>query len=137
MYSVCVRDHFMIAHSFEGEVFGPAQQLHGATFVVDVEFRRPQLDDDNLVVDIGRAATALKSVLSELNYKNLDQEQSLANTNTTSEYLAQVIHARLASRVRDGELGASAKRITSLRVVLHESHVAWASYEAELSPPTS
>lgn len=135
MYSVCVRDHFMIAHSFQGETFGPAQQLHGATFVVDVEFKRPQLDDDGVVVDIGRATAVLKSVLAEFNYKNLDKEDALADANTTSEYLAHVIHARMAGRVRDGDLGESAKRLTSIRVVLHESHIAWASFEGELSPP--
>jgi 6-pyruvoyl-tetrahydropterin synthase len=125
----------MIAHSFEGETFGPAQQLHGATFVVDVEFRRPQLDDDGVVVDIGRAATVLKAVLAEFNYKNLDKEDALADANTTSEYLAHVIFVRMASRARDGELGESARQLTSIRVVLHESHIAWASFEGELSPP--
>ena len=132
MYSVCVRDHFMIAHSFEGETFGPAQQLHGATFVVDVEFRRPLLDDDSVVVDIGRAAASLKSVLSEFNYKNLDREDTLAGKNTTTEFLAHVIFERMADRIRAGELGESAKRLTGMRVVLHESHIAWAAYDGEL-----
>lgn len=135
MYSVCVRDHFMIAHSFEGETFGPAQRLHGATFVVDVEFKRSLLDDDGVVVDIGRAATTLKSVLAEFNFKNLDQEEALADANTTSEYLAGVIFERIAEHIREGELGDSAREITSVRVVLHESHVAWAAYEGELSRP--
>jgi 6-pyruvoyltetrahydropterin/6-carboxytetrahydropterin synthase len=135
MYSVCVRDHFMIAHSFEGETFGPAQRLHGATFVVDVEFKRPLLDDDGVVVDIGRAATTLKSLLAEFNFKNLDDEEALADANTTSEYLAGVIFERMAERIRDGELGESAREIAHMRVVLHESHVAWAAYEGELSQP--
>ena len=125
----------MIAHSFRGETFGPAQQLHGATFVVDVEFRRPMLDDDGIVVDIGRAATTLKAVLDEFNFKNLDQEHALADVNTTSEYLAYVIFQRIAERIGEGELGESARRLTSIRVVLHESHVAWASYEGELPQP--
>ena len=135
MYSVCVRDHFMIAHSFEGETFGPAQRLHGATFVVDVELRRPLLDDDGVVVDIGLAATTLRSILSEFNYRNLDQEEAHADANTTTEYLAHAIFERLADRIRAGELGESGLRLTSLRVVLHESHIAWAAYEEELSQP--
>ena len=132
MYSVCVRDHLMIAHSFVGETFGPAQQLHGATYIVDVEFRRPQLDDDGLVVDIGRATQALREVLAPLNYRNLDQLPELAGRNTTTEFLAKFVFDCMATAVRDGRLGAWAAGLTSLRVTLHESHVAWASYDAEL-----
>ena len=135
MYSVCVRDHFMIAHSFHGATFGPAQRLHGATYVVDVEFHSPLLDDDGVVVDIGRAAEALKTVLGEFNYKNLDQEEAHAGANTTTEYLARAIFDRIADRIRAGSLGETAKRVTSMRVVLHESHVAWAAYEQELASP--
>lgn len=133
MYSVCVRDHIMIAHSFVGELFGPAQQTHGATYIVDVEFRRPQLDSDGLVVDIGRASQALREVLMPLNYRNLDLLPEFAGRNTTTEFLAKVIFDRVAIAVRDGRLGASAAGLTNLRVTLHESHVAWASYEAELT----
>ena len=132
MHSVCVRDHFMIAHSLEGRVFGPAQQLHGATYVVDVEFRRRELDADGIVVDIGRASEALSSVLSELNYRNLDEDDTLSESNTTSEFLAVVIFQRMAARVRDGTLGPSARSLSSMRVTLHESHVAWAAYEGQL-----
>ena len=133
MYSVCVRDHFMIAHSFTGEAFGPAQKLHGATYVVDVELRREMLDEDGVVVDIGRAADALRAVLTELNYRNLDDERAFAGKNTTTEYLAFVIFGRMASRIDDGSLGASAHGLQSMRVTLHESHVAWAAYDARLS----
>ena len=133
MYSVCVRDHIMIAHSFVGEAFGPARQLHGATYVVDVEFRRSQLDDDGLVVDIGLASQALREVLVPLNYRNLDLLPEFAGRNTTTEFLARVIFDRMASAIREGRLGASANDLASLRVTLHESHVAWASFEAELA----
>lgn len=133
MYSVTVRDHFMIAHSFRGEVFGPAQQLHGATYVVDLELRRPALDADGVVVDIGLAAAALNEVLAEFNYRNLDGEASLAGKNTTTEVLAQEIFARMAGRIRAGALGSSAQELASMRVTLHESHIAWATYEGELS----
>ncbi|MET0279518.1 MAG: 6-carboxytetrahydropterin synthase [Steroidobacteraceae bacterium] len=132
MYSVCVRDHLMIAHSFSGEVFGPAQRLHGATYVVDLEFRRHVLDADGLVVDIGRAADSLKAVLAALNYRNLDELPEFAGRNTSTEFLAGVVHERIALRVLAGELGAAALGVTSLRVVLHESHIAWAAYEAPL-----
>ena len=132
MYSVCVRDHFMIAHSFSGEVFGPAQHMHGATYVVDVEFRRPQLDDDGLVVDIGLASAALREVLALLNYRNLDLLPEFEGRNTTTEFLAKVVFDRMATAVADGRLGASAAGLTSLRVTLHESHLAWAAFEAEL-----
>lgn len=133
MYSVCVRDHLMIAHSFSGEVFGPAQRLHGATYVVDVVLSRRQLDADGLVVDIGLAAQALGAVLAELNYRNLDQEPDFTGQNTTTEFMARVIFDRMALRIADGELGTAAKAIESMRVSLHESHVAWASYEAALA----
>lgn len=133
MYSLNVRDHFMIAHSFTGDVFGPAQNLHGATYVVDLEMRRPILDADGLVVDIGLASEALAAVLSELNFQNLDESSEMAGKNTTTEYLAGVIFARVAKRIKAGELGPAATGLTSMRVSLHESHVAWASYEGELS----
>ena len=132
MFSVTVRDHMMIAHSFRGEVFGPAQALHGATFVVDATFRRARLDADNIVVDIARAARELAAVLGELTLRNLDDEPSLAGLNTTTEALAQVIADRLAERVRGGHLGEGAKELAGITVTLHESHVAWASYELAL-----
>lgn len=132
MFSVTVRDHFMIAHSFSGEVFGPAQNLHGATYVVDVELRRSELDADGLVVDIGRASQTLHAVLAELNYRNLDEEPSFEGRNTTTELLAQVIFERIAARIRDGALGPAAALPTSMRVTLHESHVASAAYEGPL-----
>jgi 6-pyruvoyl-tetrahydropterin synthase len=125
VFSVTVRDHMMIAHSFRGEVFGPAQRLHGATFVVDATFRRATLDADGIVVDIGRATEALREVVGELNYRNLDEEADFAGMNTTTEVLARVIADRLAERV--GGLG-----LDGLAVTLHESHVAWASYERPL-----
>ena len=132
MYSVCVRDHIMIAHSLAGEAFGPAQQLHGATYVVDVEFRRPQLDDDGLVIDIGLASQALRVVLEPLNYRNIDLLPEFSGRNTTTEFLAKVVFDRMASAIREGRLGASAVGLASLRVTLHESHLAWAAFEAEL-----
>ena len=132
MYSVCVRDHFMIAHSFTGAVFGPAQRLHGATYVVDAEFRRPDLDGDGIVVDIGLAGEALRAVLSDLNYRNLDDEEAFRGRNTTTEMLARTIFDRLAAAIRDGRLGPQAYGIAALKVTLRESHVAWASYEADL-----
>ena len=134
MYSVCVRDHMMIAHSFSGEVFGPAQRLHGATYVVDVEFRRPDLDENGIVVDIGLAAAALHEVLAALNYRNLDAHTEFSGTNTTTEFLARAIFERLAQAIRDGRLGQSACALTTLRVTLHESHVAWAAFEGGISP---
>ena len=133
MYSVSVRDHFMIAHSFSGEVFGPAQRLHGATYVVDVEFRRPELDENGIVVDIGLAATTLHEVLAALNYRNLDAQTEFAGQNTTTEFLARTVFERLAQAIRDGRLGPSAAAITTLRVTLHESHVAWAAFEGGIS----
>jgi 6-pyruvoyltetrahydropterin/6-carboxytetrahydropterin synthase len=132
MYTVCVRDHFMIAHSFRGEVFGPAQQRHGATYVVDVEFRRRQLDRDGLVVDIGRASEALHAVLTGLNYRDLDTEAEFAGRNTTTEFLAKVVFDRMLLNLHQGRLGSSATGLASVRVTLHESHLAWASYEEEL-----
>jgi len=132
MFSVCVRDHVMIAHSFRGEVFGPAQRLHGATYVVDAEFRRPALDADGLVVDIGLAGQALRAVLEPLAYRNLDDLPEFAGANTTTEYLAGVIWQRLAEAIRAGRLGPAADGIARLRVALQESHLAWAAYEADL-----
>ena len=132
MYSVTVRGHIMIAHRFRGEVFGPAQRLHGATFVVDVEFRRPSLDADGIVVDIGRATDALQVVLGALNYKNLDEEPAFAGRNTTTEFLARVVFDRLVGGIGRGELGAGAHAVESLRVTLHESHIASASFEGRV-----
>jgi 6-pyruvoyl-tetrahydropterin synthase len=132
MYSVTVRDHMMIAHSFRGAVFGPAQQLHGATYVVDVEMRRAEVDADGIVVDIGLAIAALKQVLGELNYRNLDDEPAFAGRNTTTEFLARTVFDRLAAAIRHGELGESARGIESIRVTLNESHVASASYDARV-----
>ena len=132
MFSVTVRDHMMVAHSFRGEVFGPAQHLHGATFVVDVTFRRSELDEDNIVVDIARATEELKAVLGEMNLRNLDDDPAFAGMNTTTEALARVIADRLADRVRAGALGQGARALSGIAVTLHESHVAWASYERQL-----
>jgi 6-pyruvoyl-tetrahydropterin synthase len=132
MYSVTVRDHMMIAHSFQGEVFGPAQRLHGATYVVDATFRRQDLDADNIVVDIGAAAAALHAVLADLTYRNLDDEPALAGTNTSTEALARVVADRLAERVHAGALGEGARALEALVITLHESHIAWASYERPL-----
>jgi 6-pyruvoyl-tetrahydropterin synthase len=132
VFSVTVRDHMMVAHSFRGEVFGPAQRLHGATFVVDATFRRPDLDADGIVVDIGRAAAELGAVVGELSYRNLDDEPAFAGMNTTTESLARVIADRLAARVRAGGLGDGARGLAGITVTLHESHVAWASYERDL-----
>jgi 6-pyruvoyl-tetrahydropterin synthase len=132
VFSVTVRDHMMIAHSFRGEVFGPAQRLHGATYVVDATFRRADLDADHIVVDIGRATEVLHEVLAGLNYRNLDDEPALAGINTSTEALARVVADRLADRVHAGDLGAGAHQLEGLVVTLHESHVAWASYERPL-----
>jgi len=125
----------MIAHSFQGETFGPAQRLHGATYVVDVEFRRTALDADGVVVDIGRAGDALRAVLAALNYRNLDDEPAFGGQNTTTEFLAFTIFERMRERIARGELGPGARALESLRVTLHESHVAWAAYEAALAEP--
>ena len=132
MFSVTVRDHMMIAHSFSGEVFGPAQRLHGATYVVDATFRRVTLDADNIVVDIGRATEELHAVLAELTYRNLDEEPALHGMNTSTEALARVVADRLAERIHAGALGEGARGLEALIVTLHESHVAWASYERPL-----
>ena len=129
MFSVTVRDHMMVAHSFRGEVFGPAQRLHGATFVVDATFRREALDQDNIVVDMGRAADELHAVVGELSYRNLDDEAAFAGINTSTEALAQVIADRLAERIESGAFGEGARDLTGIAVTLHESHIAWASYE--------
>ncbi|GAA3504771.1 6-carboxytetrahydropterin synthase [Streptomyces prasinosporus] len=132
MFSITVRDHIMIAHSFRGEVFGPAQRLHGATFLVDATFRREQLDEDNIVVDIGLATRELGAVVGELNYRNLDNEPDFSGVNTSTEYLAKVVADRLAGRIHEGALGEGARGIAAIAVTLHESHIAWASYERAL-----
>ena len=132
MFSVTVRDHMMIAHSLSGEVFGPAQRLHGATYVVDATFRRAALDADDIVVDIGRAGEELHAVLAELTYRNLDDEAAFVGMNTSTEALARVVADRLAVRVHAGALGDTARELDGLVVTLHESHVAWASYERPL-----
>jgi 6-pyruvoyl-tetrahydropterin synthase len=132
VFSATVRDHMMIAHSLRGEVFGPAQRLHGATYVVDATFRRATLDADGIVVDIGRAAEALRAVVAELGYRNLDDEADFAGMNTTTEALARVVADRLADRARAGALGDGARELDGLVVTLHESHVAWATYERPL-----
>jgi 6-pyruvoyl-tetrahydropterin synthase len=129
VFSVTVRDHIMIAHSFRGEVFGPAQQLHGATYIVDATFEREALDDDFIVVDIGRAAEELKAIAAALSYRNLDDEPAFAGMNTSTELLAQVIADRLADRIHAGALGEGARGLTGIAVTLHESHIAWARYE--------
>jgi len=132
MYSVSVRDHFMIAHSFSGEAFGPAQRLHGATYLVDLELRRRELDADGVVVDIGRASDVLKAVLAGLNFRNLDEAPEFKGRNTTTEFLARVVFDRVADAIRRGDLGAAARSVDSLRVTLHESHIASASYEGSV-----
>jgi 6-pyruvoyl-tetrahydropterin synthase len=132
VFAVTVRDHMMIAHSFRGAVFGPAQRLHGATYVVDATFRRDTLDADNIVVDIGRATEELRAVLGGLSYRNLDDEPEFAGVNTSTEALARVVADRLADRVHAGALGEAAHGIDAIAVSLHESHVAWASYERSL-----
>jgi 6-pyruvoyl-tetrahydropterin synthase len=132
MFSTTVRDHMMIAHSLRGKVFGPAQRLHGATFVVDATFRRTELDDDGVVVDIGRAANALAEVLGALSYRNLDDEPAFAGRNTTTEVLARHVADELAARVHAGGLGETAHDLAGIAVTLHESHAAWASYERPL-----
>ena len=132
MFSVTVRDHMMIAHSLRGEAFGPAQRLHGATYVVDVTFRRAVLDHDGVVVDIGRAAEVLRRILGALTHRNLDDEDSLSGVNTTTEVLARLVADRLAGEIEAGVLGVSGRGVEALAVTLHESHVAWASYERAL-----
>jgi 6-pyruvoyl-tetrahydropterin synthase len=132
MYSVTVRDHMMIAHSFTGDVFGPAQRLHGATYVVDAEFRRPALDADGIVVDIGRATDVLRKVLGELNFRNLDEVPAFKGHNTTTEFLAFAVFERLVAAIRRGELGSGATAVEQIRITLHESHVASASFEGRV-----
>jgi 6-pyruvoyl-tetrahydropterin synthase len=132
MYSVTVRDHVMVAHSLRGEVFGPAQRLHGATYVVDATFSGESLDADGIVVDIGRASVELHAVLADLNYSNLDDQPSLVDGNTTTESVARLVADRLAARIAAGALGDAARDLAGLKVTLHESHVAWASYERAL-----
>lgn len=136
MFSVTVRDHMMIAHSLQGAVFGPAQKLHGATFVVDAEFRRPELDADGIVVDMGRAGEVLHATVGDLSYQNLDDRAEFLGRNTTTEFLAHAIFGRLVAAIRQGDLGPSALGITSLRVTLHESHLASASFEGRLIDPS-
>ncbi|MCW2547981.1 MAG: 6-pyruvoyl-tetrahydropterin synthase [Mycobacterium sp.] len=130
MFSVTVRDHMMIAHSFRGDVFGPAQQLHGATYVVDATFRGESLDADGIVIDIGLAGAALREIVAELNYRNLDDESAFAGMNTSTEALARVVADRLADRIQTGALGSP--DLVGILVTLHESHIAWASYERAL-----
>jgi 6-pyruvoyl-tetrahydropterin synthase len=132
MFSVTVRDHVMIAHSLRGEVFGPAQRLHGATYVIDATFRRPALDNDGIVIDIGLASQHLRELAGELSYRNLDEEPALAGVNTTTEVLAQLIADRLCDRIAAGALGEQARGLSGVEVTLRESHVAWASYERPL-----
>ena len=132
MYSLTVREHIMIAHSFRGEIFGPAQRVHGATYLVDASFQRSELDADGLVVDIGLAAATLKAVLAEFNFRNLDELEEFRGRNTTTEFMARVIFDRLAAAIRAGRLGPGAHGLERLKVSLHESHVAWASYEGAL-----
>jgi 6-pyruvoyl-tetrahydropterin synthase len=132
MFSVTVRDHMMIAHSFRGEVFGPAQRMHGATFVVDVTFRGPELDEHDILVDIGLATQHVHDIVGGLSYRNLDDEPAFAGANTTTEVLARAIADRVTDGIRAGDLGGATDAVTGLVVTLHESHVAWASYECEL-----
>jgi 6-pyruvoyl-tetrahydropterin synthase len=132
LFSVTVRDHIMVAHSFRGEVFGPARKLHGATFLVDATFRRAELDADNIVVDIGLASQELSGVLGELNYRNLDDDPAFTGINTSTEFLAKVVADRLAERIAAGALGEGARGLSAVAVTLHESHIAWASYERPL-----
>ena len=134
MFSVTVRSHMMIAHSFRGELFGPAQKLHGATYVVDVTFESETLSADGVVLDIGRATDALGAVLADFNYKNLDDDPKLAGANTTTEFMAKVVFDRMASRIAQGELGPGSERVSRMKVMLHESHVASAGYEGKLTP---
>ncbi|MFJ9173882.1 6-pyruvoyl trahydropterin synthase family protein [Streptomyces sp. NPDC102360] len=132
MFSVTVRDHLMIAHSLDGEVFGPARRLHGATYLVDATFRRPDLDDDNIVVDMDLAAREVRGIVGALSYQNLDDDPDFAGINTTTEFLAKAIADRLAARIHAGALGPGAHGLTGLSVQLHESHIAWADYHRAL-----
>lgn len=132
MFKVTIRDHIMIAHSLTGAVFGPAQQLHGATYVVDASFASSKLDENGIVVDIGRASEQLRMVLGDLNYRNLDDEPVVADQNTTTEVLARLIADRLAARANDGDLGPGGQSLAEIEVTLRESHIAWASYSRSL-----
>jgi len=132
MYTVSVRDHFMIAHSFRGEAFGPAQRLHGATYIVDLEFLRRELDSNGMVVDIGLATDVLKATLAGFNYRNLDEDPAFEGRNTTTEFLAHEIFQRIVAAIGRGELGTDARAVERIRVTLHESHVASASFEGTL-----
>lgn len=132
MFSLTVRDHFMIAHSFNGEIFGPAQRQHGATYVADVTFKRPELDDDDLIVDIGLASQALGDILSEFNFRNLDEVAEFRGRNTTTEFMARVVFDRLVRAIEGGRLGETARGLTQMSVTLHESHIAWACYEGAI-----
>ena len=132
MYSVTVRGHIMIAHSFKGDVFGPAQKLHGATYIVDVELRRPELDADGIIVDIGRASDTLNRILDGLSYRNLDDEPEFAGVNTTTEFLARVIFDRIAEALRRGDIGQGGRGVESVRVTLHESHLAAAAFDGRV-----
>ena len=132
MYSVTVRGHIMIAHSFKGDVFGPAQKLHGATYIVDVELRRPELDADGIIVDIGRASDTLNRILDGFSYRNLDDEPEFAGVNTTTEFLARVIFDRIAEALRRGDIGQGGRGVESVRVTLHESHLAAAAFDGRV-----
>jgi 6-pyruvoyl-tetrahydropterin synthase len=132
MYTVSVRDHMMIAHSFKGDVFGPARRLHGATYVVDVEFRRPDLDEDGIVVDIGRATDVVKQILGDVNFRNLDEVPAFSGRNTTTEFMARHVFDRVVAAIENGDLGANASGIDWVKVTLHESHVAWAAFEGAI-----
>jgi 6-pyruvoyltetrahydropterin/6-carboxytetrahydropterin synthase len=132
MYSVSVRDYMMVAHSYKGDVFGPAQRLHGATLIVDVEFRRPELDADGIVVDIGRATEVLHAILADMNFRNLDDDPAFKGRNTTTEFLARVVFDRMVAAIRKSDLGTEAQGIEGLRVTLHESHVASAAFEGPI-----
>ena len=137
MFCLTVRDHIMVAHSFSGEVFGPAQRLHGATFVVDLELRRPDLDKDGIVADIGLLSALLRSVLEPLNYRNLDEVPAFKGVNTTTEFLCGEIFRRLRGHILDGALGQGGLGLDSLKITLSESHVAWASFEGPLAEELS
>lgn len=132
MYELTVRDHFMIAHSFRGEIFGPAQKMHGATYVVDASFRRRDLDEDDLIIDIGLASQVLGEILADYNYRNLDEIEAFQGRNTTTEFMARVIFDRISEAIQQGRLGPTAAGLSGLKVSLKESHLAWASYESAL-----
>ena len=132
MYAVTVRDHVMIAHSFRGEIFGPAQRLHGATYVIDVEFRRETLDADGLVVDIGLASKLVREICSAFDYRNLDEMPEFEGVNTTTEALAKVVFDKMKAKIDSGVVGPGSDGLASMKVTLHESHVAWAAYEGAL-----